>query len=183
MKKRAQTCDEPDLVDDENDTPDPDFVEGISRLLGGISAHLGANVCAAPMGWIMVVNDSRFMFSHPFGNLLLSQMEDYIDDTQKNISFQIRTSSDNVSNTKVKWPDFWASDYIWRPEELQHISAYEYVKVYERMTLGKNKRGQGNDQDAMTSPDTQKRKKAKQSRFYYLSSHAGHKYIYVKKEQ
>ena len=28
MKKRAQTCDEPDLVDDKNDTPDPDFVEG-----------------------------------------------------------------------------------------------------------------------------------------------------------
>ena len=101
MKKRAEICDEPDLVYDENDTPDPDFVEGLSRLLCGISSHLEANVCATPMAHIVVFSDSRFMFSHPFGNLLLSQMEDYIDDIQKNISFQIRTSSDNVSNTKV----------------------------------------------------------------------------------
>ena len=49
------------------------------------------------------------------------------------------------------------------------------------MTLGKKKRVQSNDQDAMTSPDTQKNKKASQSRFYSLSSHAGHKYTYVKK--
>ena len=131
--------------------PDPDFVEGLSRLLCGISAHLNANVVAAPMAHIIVVNDSRFMFSHTFGNLLLSQMEDYIDDIQTNVSFRIRTSNDKVSNTKVKWPDFWASDYIWRSKELQYISAYEYVKEYERKTLGKNERGQTNNQNAMTS--------------------------------
>ena len=148
-------------------------MEGLSRLLCGISSHLGANVCAAPMAHIVVVNDSRFMFSHPFGNLLLSQMEDYIDDIQTNVSFRIRTSNDKVSNTKVKWPDFWVSDYIWRSEELQYISAYEYVKEYERKTLGKNERGQTNNQnamtsnergqtnnqDAMTSPDNQRTRK------------------------
>ena len=80
MIRKAQTCDVSNLVDDEDKIPDPDFVEGLSRLLCGISAHLNANVVAAPMAHIIVVNDSRFMFSHTFGNLLLSQMEDYIDD-------------------------------------------------------------------------------------------------------
>ena len=85
-----------------------------------------------------------------------------------------RTSNNKVSNTKVKWPDFWASDYIWRSKELQYISAYEYVKEYERKTLGKNERGQTNNQDAMTSPDNQRtrkeqRKKKKQdSTFFHL---------------
>ena len=35
-------------------------------LLCGILSHLGANVCAVPMLYIVVVNDSRCMFSHPF---------------------------------------------------------------------------------------------------------------------
>ena len=94
VMRKAQTCDEPNLVDDETCKQDPDFVEGLSMLLCGILAHLNANVVAAPMAHTIVVLDSRFMFSHKFGNLLLSQMEDYIDNTTNIISFQIRSSYD-----------------------------------------------------------------------------------------
>lgn len=58
------------------------------------------------------------MFSHTFGNLLSSHMEDIIDDEQKNISFQIRTSNDIASNKEVARPVCWASNYIWRSEVL-----------------------------------------------------------------
>ena len=126
-------------------------------LLCGISAHLNANIVAAPMAHTMVVLEFRFMFSHKLGNLLLSQMEDYIDDTKNIISFQIRSSNDKVSNTKVKWPDFWASDYIWRPEELESVSAYECVAKYERKTLGNNQRDQKNNQYTITHLDNQRK--------------------------
>ena len=65
-KQIVQICDEPNLVDDENDTQDPDFVEELLRSLCGISSHLVSNVCTNPMGWVIVINDSRFMFSHAF---------------------------------------------------------------------------------------------------------------------
>ena len=117
MEKRAKMCDATDLADDD-DTLVSAFVEGLARLLCGISAYLNANVVAAPIGHFIVINDSRFMFSRIFRNVLLLQLENYIDDIQKNISFKIRTSNDKFSKKKVKWPDFWTSDCIWRLEEL-----------------------------------------------------------------
>ena len=49
------------------------------------------------------------------------------------------------------------------------------------MTLGKMNGDQINNQDTISLAN-QMRKKAKKSRFYFLSSHAGHEYIYVKKD-
>ena len=99
MEKRSQTCDEPDLFDS-NDTLAPDFIEGLSRLLCGISANFSTNVVATPMGYFIVRNYSRFKHSRTFGNLLLSQLKDYIDYTQKVTSFQIRTSNDKASDKR-----------------------------------------------------------------------------------
>ena len=32
----------------------------------------------------------------------------------------------------IQWPDFFASDYISTPKELENISAYEFVMWYEK---------------------------------------------------
>ena len=96
----------------------PGFVEGLSRLLSGISAHMCSNIVAAPLGHFIVDNDSRFLYSHEFSNLLLSQLEDYIEDTTNNVSFQLRTVKSKNDEKVIQWPDFFASDYISRPKEL-----------------------------------------------------------------
>lgn len=72
----------------------------------GILAHLQSNIAAAPIAHFIVTSDSRFMFSNIYGNSLLSHMNNFIDYTQKNISFQVRTSNDRASNKKVRWLDF-----------------------------------------------------------------------------
>lgn len=82
IEKRYKLSDEPDLVDDD-DTPVPVFVEGLSSLLCGFSARLNASVLAAPMAHFIVTNDSCFMSSHTNGILLLPQLEDCINDEQK----------------------------------------------------------------------------------------------------
>ena len=93
-------------------------MEDLFRLLYEVSVHLNANIVATSMGHFKGVNNSRFIFSHNFNSLLLSQLEDYIDDIRKNISFQIKISNNRVSKKKMKLPEFWASGYVRRPEEL-----------------------------------------------------------------
>ena len=34
----------------------------------------------------------------------------------------------------IQWPDFFASNYISRPKELENVSAYEFVMWYEKKT-------------------------------------------------
>ena len=84
----------------------PSFVEGLSRLLSGISAHMCSNIVAAPLGHFIVDNDSRFLYSHEFSNLLLSQLEDYIEDTTNNVSFQLRTVKSKNDEKVIQWPIF-----------------------------------------------------------------------------
>lgn len=95
FQKEIKMSDEPDL--DNDDTPVPEFVEGLFRLLCGISAQLNVNVVAVPMTHFIVICRTCFMFSHIFGNLLSSQVEDYIKDEQKIISFQIKTTHDIIA--------------------------------------------------------------------------------------
>ena len=86
IERQASELKEGELNMSDNDTESdqcqfnnvPDSVEGLSRLLSGISAHMCSNIVAAPLGHFIVDNDSRFLYSHKFSNLLLSQLEDYI---------------------------------------------------------------------------------------------------------
>ena len=49
----------------------PDFVEGLCRLLSGITANLSSTVVSAPLGHALIVKGSRFQFSHDSSPLLL----------------------------------------------------------------------------------------------------------------
>ena len=72
----------------ENDLEtDPNFFEGVSRILSGIMAHLSSYVISAPLAYHLVTKEPRFEFSHYFVHLLLAQMEDYING--ENVSFKI----------------------------------------------------------------------------------------------
>ena len=67
---------------------EPDFVEGLSRVLSGIRAHLSSNVMSATMGHLLVTQGSRFSFSHSFSNLLLTQLQDLINEKEVRCRFK-----------------------------------------------------------------------------------------------
>ena len=98
----------------------PDFVEGLCRLLSGITAHLSSTVVSAPLAHVLIVKGSRFQFSHEFGNLLLTQIIDYLDG-ENEISYYLRRGYNN-SGKEIQWPEMFAENYILRPTELENVS-------------------------------------------------------------
>ena len=106
---------------------EPDFVEGLSRVLSGIRAHLSSNVMSATMGHLLVTQGSRFSFSHSFSNLLLTQLQDLINEKEVRCRFKKKTGKDGK---ETWWPDCFAYDYRWRPLELEKMCSYEMTMQY-----------------------------------------------------
>ena len=71
----------------------PSFIEGLSRVLIGIRAHISSYVISAPLAYHIVTKGSRFEFSHEFSYFLLAQLEDFIEG--KPISVKIRSRKHN----------------------------------------------------------------------------------------
>ena len=88
----------------------PDFVEGLCRLLSGITAHLSSTVVSAPLAHVLIVKGSRFQFSHDFGNLLLTQIIDYLDG-DKEMSYYLCRGY-NTSGKEIQWPEMFAANHI-----------------------------------------------------------------------
>ena len=57
---------------------EPSYGEGLGHVLSGICAHLSSLVISATMAWHLIINVSRFRFSHDFAPILRSQMEDWL---------------------------------------------------------------------------------------------------------
>jgi hypothetical protein len=55
---------------------EPNFGEGLSRVLSDLNAATTRNVISAPMAHLIPYNNgSRFLYSHDFSDLLVGQME------------------------------------------------------------------------------------------------------------
>ena len=112
-----------------SDEATPDFVEGLSRVLSGIRAHMLSSIISPPLAHLLVCQDSRFSFSHEFSHLLVSQIEDYLDGNTINFKPRNRKSKDGK---KTYWPDSTVYDIIYRPETLEDVCAYDLMMKYER---------------------------------------------------
>ena len=108
---------------------EPDFVEGLSRVLSGIRAHLSSNVMSATMGHLLVTQGSRFTYSHSFSNLLLTQLGDLLDNKDIRCRLKKKTDKDGVVTW---WPDCFAHDYKWRPSELEEVCSYEMMMKHDK---------------------------------------------------
>jgi hypothetical protein len=63
-----------------------EYIEGLSRILGGIRAHVSETVVSTTLAHAMMLRGgTRFRFSHEFAYLMLSQAEDYFDGKDINI--------------------------------------------------------------------------------------------------
>ena len=72
----------------EEETKDPDFSEGLKRVLGAIRAHVSSSVISPPMAHYLARNKTRFVFSRDFTYVLCSQIVDYFN--KKTVSFRLK---------------------------------------------------------------------------------------------
>ena len=128
--------------------------EGISRLLSGMNASTCRDVVSAPMSHLLMCQQGkRFKFSHNFGPLLVSHMEDTllgvatncivrktrVSCKRKNAS---RTRSRSRKTTKeIVWFDSTSNDYLFRPSHpsIDNISFYQFTMEYEKKVQNTSK--------------------------------------------
>ena len=121
-----------EATENEGDEYHDQYIEGLSRILGGIRAHVSETVVSSTLAHaIMLRGGSRFRFSHDFQPLMLSQAEDHFDG--KDISIRIR------STNKSRWLDAFINDYIYRNGELEETCMYEMCMWYEHKELRRSK--------------------------------------------
>jgi hypothetical protein len=106
---------------------EPNFKLGLGHVLSGIMAHLSSTILSATMAWHLVIQDSRFQFSHDFSHILLSQFESWLlgDDIQ----FRYRRNK----TKETCWVDSNVFQYIYRPElcNFDGICVWEFFQNYE----------------------------------------------------
>ena len=151
---------------------EPDYGEGLGRLLTGINAALRSDVVSATMAHNLVFNEGlRFHFSHDRVPLLLSQTESLLDNV--NIDLVLRRT--HVSQTEeVRWADCSGHDYIYRPRELKHLCFYQFVMWYERKKWTRSELKEIRKDKSAFLRDLPER-------FLFQESHPGFSYIYLVK--
>ena len=88
------------------------------------------------MAHLLVTQGSRFTFSHEFSHLLLSQLEDLLEGNEINCRFK-KGGKDKEGND-TWWPDCFAHDYKWRPNELEDLCCYEMVMNHDKVYTKKS---------------------------------------------
>jgi hypothetical protein len=114
--------------DDDVVTPaEPNFKVGLGHVLSGILAQLSSAILSATMAWHLVIKDSRFMFSHEFSQILLSQFECWL------IEEDIQCRYRRHKNKETGWLGSNLFQYIYRPEndDFDRLSVGEFFQGYE----------------------------------------------------
>ena len=114
----------------------PDFVEGVSRTMSGIRANLAANIFSATMGHLMVTQGGRFLFSHEFSHLLVTQIDNALEGME--LSCRFKKGKKNKDGETTWWPDCFANDYLYRPEEIEGVCSYELAMKFEKVYTKKS---------------------------------------------
>jgi hypothetical protein len=114
-------------VEHSEHTIDPNFSVGLGHVLSGIMAHLSSSVISATLAWHLVIEESRFRFSHEFSQILLSQFESWL--LGGDIQFRFR----RIKSNETGWIDCNTFQYIYLPdnEEFEDMSVWQFFKEYE----------------------------------------------------
>ena len=110
-----------------------DFRRGIGTLLSGIRAHVSSNVIMANMASLLLLIDTRFMFSHNFSNIFVSLLQDHLEG--KESQFRIQIPKGDCKEVKERWSDQNVNDVIMRTNELENICLYETQMWFERIHM------------------------------------------------
>jgi len=109
----------------------PPFTEGYRRLLGSVLVHTGDHVVSAPLGRYIVMNGSRFKYSHEFGEVPLSAFLD------KPFAKRVKAMGDST------YFEDQMKNYMYRPNVLEDYDLIDFVSMYEvrRMSSMEKKEG------------------------------------------
>ena len=83
-----------------NENKDLDFKKGMGNLISGIRAHVASNVIMANMASLLTMVDSRFLFSHNFPYILVTQIQNYFN--TKETQFRVQKTKDDGKRVR-KW--------------------------------------------------------------------------------
>jgi hypothetical protein len=116
----------------DQNTSEPSFGEGLSRVLLGLNAATSRNVISSTMAHLISCNNgSQFVFPHEFSDLLVGQMEATLE--RQDINVRIRASKVPGGEFKC-WPDSISDDYIHRPlqKKIEDICFYDMTNQYKK---------------------------------------------------
>ncbi len=103
----------------------------MSRLLLGLNAATTRNVISATMAHLIPCNnESRFVYSHDFSDLLVGQMEATLEGEITNV----RIRSNKLNNETITWPKSLANDYLHQPneDEFKNICFHDLTSCYKK---------------------------------------------------
>jgi hypothetical protein len=106
------------------------FSESLSRLLGAVIVHNSRNVISAPMA-AYLSRSSRFRTSCDFWHIPLQDTINYLDGNMENLLQKVK------DDYKGRYFEVAALHYILRPENLEDVNLYEFIKLYEVITITK----------------------------------------------
>ena len=138
---------------------DNNHSEALSRVLGASLVHNSKNVISATMAKFLIMNTSRFLFSDTIFFIPTLELKKVL--SKNDIKFKI-SSAVNLSNRQnnVLFLEASSYHYLLRPEELEHLSPYEFFTHYEVRKIKIDTRDNG-DYDTET--------------FKFQSNHPGYK--------
>ena len=156
-----------DQGDDMENQPG-DFGEGLKRMLSSLYGHTSSNVLSATMAKKLLSHGSRFQFSHEFMNISLVHLLQWITD-EENLDYRLRRVKKNDNDEYECVMDLFINNIIYRPVELENLSCYEMVSMYELKKLDKKK---------IEEMDHNVEGK---NAFNLLEEHPSHKYMIISK--
>lgn len=132
IKRIKHLMDNTPIINEPNEsTSEPSFGEGLSRVLSGLNASTSRAKISSTMAHLISCNDgSRFVYSHEFSNLLVTQMEATLE--EKETFVRIRTSK--VPGAEIQyWTDSLAHDFLYRPiqPEFERMCFYQMTSEYK----------------------------------------------------
>jgi len=113
------------------DCPTP-FAEGYRRLLASVLVNTGAHVVSAPLARYIVMNGSRFRYSHDFAHVPLAAFLD------KPFAKRVKAMGDNT------YFEDQMKNYLFRSDELMEHNLLDFVSEFDvRRMSKKDKEGNG----------------------------------------
>jgi hypothetical protein len=162
--------------DDNSVVMEADYGRGLGHVLSGILAHFHSSIISATLAWHLVINGSRFRFSHEFASILLSQMEDWLLD--RDIQLRYRRNPE----TRQGWMDSSLFNYLFRPEsqdnvEFENMSVWEFTMDYELVLQSKVTRHQKRIQQTCEDVCEEEEEEFGNNYYYdFMDLHPGKKY-------
>jgi len=159
---------------------EPSYGKGLGHVLSGICARLASAVISATMAWHLIMQGTRFRFSHEFVPILLSQMVDWLD--RKPISFKWRRNR----ITGEGWLHSSLMDYLFRPKDdgFEDMSFYSFSMEYELVLKSTLKRRREQTRDEESEHEEEDAGDIDVSHIVdweFLDEHPGQKYACLKK--